>query len=74
MHNSAANVHIVSAGMALPFSSFPNVNSLLVVDDLKKSYIKTEDFLMTGVTMSGISIVLLVTLVFTLIQWLIDKY
>mgnify|MGYP003385937396 CR=1 FL=1 len=61
-------VTLVSVGMALPFSSFPNVNSLLVTDDFKKSYLSTKDFLLTGTTMSVLAVILLVTFVYTLIE------
>lgn len=33
---------IVSAAMGLPFSSFPNVNSLLIVDDFQKPYLNVQ--------------------------------
>jgi hypothetical protein len=36
----AGSAWSVSAAMALPFSSFPNVNSLLIVDDFQKPYLK----------------------------------
>ena len=42
----------VSAAMALPFSSFPNVNSLLVVDDFQRPYLAVQDFVISGVPMS----------------------
>lgn len=48
----------VSGAMALPFSSFPNVNSLLIVDDFQQPYLNVSDFLKTG---------LLITLVVTLL-------
>ena len=35
----------VSAAMGLPFSSFPNVNSVLIIDDFQKPYLSTQDFL-----------------------------
>eukprot|EP01041_Mallomonas_annulata_P008599 gene8599-17737_t len=35
----------VSAAMALPFSSFPNVNSLLIVDDFQRPYLNVQDFI-----------------------------
>ena len=54
--------------MALPFSSFPNVNSLLIVDDFRKAYLCTSDFLYTGVPMTIISIVLIATVGYGLID------
>ena len=46
---SVCGVFAISAAQALPFSSFPNVNSLLVVDDHATSYLSTMDYLKTGV-------------------------
>lgn len=46
----------VSAAMALPFSSFPNVNSLLIVDDFQRPYLAVQDFIITGVPMSIASV------------------
>ncbi len=57
--------------MALPFSSFPNVNSLLIVDDFQRPYLNVQDFLKTGVLMSIISVVLIATLGYGLIDIII---
>lgn len=62
---------LVSAGMALPFSSFPNVNSMLIVDDFQKPYLTTLDFLKSGGLMSLISIFLISTLGYFLIELII---
>lgn len=62
------DVFSVSAAMALPFSSFPNVNSLLIVDDFQKPYLSVHDFLLTGVPMSIISVILIATVGFGLIS------
>ena len=51
----------VSAAMALPFSSFPNVNSLLIVDDFQRPYLKVTDFIKTGLPMSLTTIFLVAT-------------
>jgi phosphate transporter len=51
----------VSAAMALPFSSFPNVNSLLILDDFQRPYLKVPDFIKTGLPMSLITILLIAT-------------
>jgi phosphate transporter len=61
----------VSAAMALPFSSFPNVNSLLIVDDFRKSYLGVNDFIRTGLPMSILAIFLISTVGYTLITLLI---
>ncbi len=58
----------VSAGMALPFSSFPNVNSLLIVDDFRKPYLNTYDFIRMGFPMTLISIILIATVGYGLIE------
>jgi len=51
----------VSAAMALPFSSFPNVNSLLITDDFRNTYLTVYDFIRTGLPLSVVC-VLAVTL------------
>jgi phosphate transporter len=61
----------ISAAMALPFSSFPNVNSLLIVDDFQRPYLNVRDFIMTGLPMSMISIVLIATVGYALINIII---
>lgn len=62
---------IVSAAMALPFSSFPNVNSLLIVDDFQQPYLSVQDFLKTGILMSVISTILIATFGFALVYLLL---
>ncbi|OWZ23472.1 Divalent anion:Na symporter protein [Phytophthora megakarya] len=57
----------ISAAMALPFSSFPNINSLLVLDDHGQPYLEVKDFLRVGVTFSLVSMALIVTLGYGLI-------
>jgi phosphate transporter len=57
----------ISAAMALPFSSFPNVNSLLIVDDFQKSYLQVQDFVRCGLPMTIFSIALIATLGFVVI-------
>ncbi|GLD95226.1 hypothetical protein PINS_up003868 [Pythium insidiosum] len=57
----------ISAAMALPFSSFPNINSLLVLDDHGQPYLQVQDFLRVGITFSLITVALIVTLGFGLI-------
>ena len=53
--------------MALPFSSFPNINSLLVLDDHGQPYLEVKDFLRVGVTFSLVTMALIVTLGYGLI-------
>lgn len=51
----------VSAAMALPFSSFPNVNSLLIVDDFQRQYLTVKDFVIVGLPLSILTLVLIAT-------------
>ncbi|RYH12506.1 hypothetical protein EON65_38140 [archaeon] len=60
----------ISAAMGLPFSSFPNVNSLLIVDDFQKSYLTVGDFLVSGMLLSVISVILIATLGYALVNWI----
>ena len=64
----------VSAAMALPFSSFPNVNSLLMLDDFQKPYLKVSDFIKTGLPMSLITILLIATLGYSLINIIVVNH
>ena len=41
-----------SAAMALPMSSFPNVNSLLAEDDYGRAYLSAADFVKVGLPAS----------------------
>lgn len=58
----------VSSGCALPFSSFPNVSSLLVNDDFGRKYLSVRDFLTSGIPMSIISVLMICTLGYALIN------
>ena len=64
----------VSAAMALPFSSFPNVNSLLIVDDFQVAYLGVKDFAYTGIPLCVISIALIGTVGFLLIDLIIVSH
>jgi phosphate transporter len=57
--------------MALPFSSFPNVNSVLLVDDFQRPYLAVGDFIKTGLPLSLVSTLLVATLGYLLIDTLI---
>ena len=57
----------ISAAMALPFSSFPNINSLLVLDDHGRPYLQVYDFVRVGVLFSILTVALIVTLGYALI-------
>jgi phosphate transporter len=54
--------------MALPFSSFPNVNSMLIVDDFQKPYLSTNDFALSGGLLSVVSTILIATFGYVMIE------
>lgn len=54
--------------MGLPFSSFPNVNSLLLVDDFQRPYLSVGDFLFSGMVLTLISVILIATIGYCLIE------
>lgn len=58
----------VSGAMALPFSSFPNVNSLLILDDFQRPYLNVRDFMHVGLPMSLLTILLIATVGFAIIN------
>ncbi|KAK3848059.1 MAG: plasma membrane phosphate transporter Pho87 [Linnemannia gamsii] len=53
---------ICSAAMGLPVSGFPNMNAVALVDPLGKPYLTTTDFVKTGVPLSVLATVCVVTL------------
>jgi len=55
-----------SVACALPMTSFPNVNSLMAVDDQGKPWLAMRHFLRAGAPMTLVMTVLLVTLGFSL--------
>lgn len=61
----------VSAAMALPFSSFPNVNSVLIVDDVQRPYLGVSDFVKTGLPLSLLCTLLIATVGYLLIKLII---
>ncbi len=58
----------ISAAMALPFSSFPNINSFLVVDDFRRPYLSVTDFIQSGLPISIFTLLLISTFAFALIK------
>ncbi len=52
----------ISGAMALPFSSFPNINSLMVRDDMAQAYLAAKDIVKTGAPFTAITLVLIATL------------
>lgn len=65
------NVCSVSGAMALPFSSFPNINMMLMLDDFQKPYLTVMDYVKTGTPMTIISVVMVVTLGYGLIALIV---
>ena len=64
----------ISAAMALPFSSFPNVNSLLIVDDFQRAYLGVKEFAITGFPISMITVFLIATVGFLLIDVIVVSH
>jgi phosphate transporter len=58
----------ISAAMALPFSSFPNVLILTATDDLDNQYLQVNDFLISGLPMSLIATVTIGTFGYGLVE------
>lgn len=52
----------ISGAMALPFSSFPNLNSALVRDDAGLPYLSATDIIRAGIPFTLVTYVILVTL------------
>eukprot|EP00457_Paulinella_chromatophora_P003008 gb/GEZN01003013.1/.p1 GENE.gb/GEZN01003013.1/~~gb/GEZN01003013.1/.p1 ORF type:complete len:730 (-),score=80.64 gb/GEZN01003013.1/:15-2204(-) len=52
----------ISSAMALPFSSFPNLNSFLVKDDFMKPYLHVGDFLKLGIPFQMVLFFLILTM------------
>lgn len=61
----------VSSGCALPFSSFPNVTTLLVTDDYQRKYLRVPDYLASGLPMSLVTVALISTVGYALIELVI---
>lgn len=58
----------ISAAMALPVSSFPNVNAVMLKDDLHQPFLNVYDVVRIGAPMTVITVVLIATLGTTLIK------
>ena len=61
----------ISAAMALPFSSFPNVNAIMLQDDLKEPFLHTSDFLRAGAPLTIITLCLIATLGTSLLNYVL---
>lgn len=57
--------------MALPFSSFPNINMMLMLDDFQKPYLSTMDYVKTGTPMTIISVIMVVSIGYGLIALIV---
>ncbi|KAG0294587.1 low-affinity phosphate transporter [Linnemannia gamsii] len=55
---------ICSAAMGLPVSGFPNMNAIALTDSMGKPYLTTMDFIKTGVPLSVLATLIVVTLGF----------
>ncbi|KAG0067047.1 low-affinity phosphate transporter [Linnemannia elongata] len=53
---------ICSAAMGLPVSGFPNMNAMALTDPMGKPYLTTMDFVKTGVPLSVVATVCVVTI------------
>eukprot|EP00941_MAST-03F_sp_MAST-3F-sp1_P002607 g2607.t1 len=51
----------ISAAMAFPISSFPNIFTCFVLDDFQKPFLTTKHFLQTGLPISLLSVLMLGT-------------
>ncbi|KAF0720642.1 Aste57867_156 [Aphanomyces stellatus] len=64
----------ISAAMGLPFASFPNINSLLVLDDHGEPYLEVQDFLKVGLVFSIFTVGLIVSLGYVLIIFVLGAH
>jgi len=62
----------ISGAMMLPFSSFPNINSLMVVDDFKKPYLKVGDFVYAGLPCTVVVTAMIITLGYALAYFVVS--
>lgn len=58
----------VSAGCALPFSSFPNITTLQCKDDYNNNFLRVPDFLRCGVPLSLLTLAMISTIGIALIS------
>ena len=61
-----------SAAMALPVSSFPNLNSLSAEDDLGGGYLSAADFLKVGVPATLLAGLLVITVGHALAEYFLS--
>jgi anion transporter len=63
-----ASALMCSGAMALPMTSFPNINSLLAEDDYGRPYLTVSDFLKYGGIFSTVTLIMLITVGYGLIK------
>ncbi|KAL1925238.1 uncharacterized protein VTP21DRAFT_121 [Calcarisporiella thermophila] len=61
---------VCSAAMGLPVSGFPNMNAIMLENEMGKAYLSTRDFLRTGVPASVLATALVVTMGYGLMELL----
>ncbi len=66
-----ASCFVLSGAMALPMTSFPNMNSLCVEDDFGQPYLSMRDFLLHGSVVSLLAYALVVSFAYGLIHALL---
>ena len=64
---------VCSAAMALPMTSFPNINSLLALDLQERPYLVVADFLRHGLPLSLLMVLLLDSWGFLLMSAVLSK-
>lgn len=57
-----------SGAMGLPVSGFPNMNAIMMEDEMGQQYLNTSDFLKVGVPSSAVACVTIVTLGYALMS------
>ncbi|KAF9975206.1 low-affinity phosphate transporter [Actinomortierella ambigua] len=57
-----AGALMCSGAMGLPVSGFPNMNAIMMEDEMGQQYLSTKDFLMVGVPSSVVACITIVTL------------
>ncbi|KAG0225625.1 low-affinity phosphate transporter [Actinomortierella wolfii] len=68
-----AGALMCSGAMGLPVSGFPNMNAIMMEDEMGHQYLSTKDFLMVGVPSSVVACITIVTLgyglMYSLLGW-----
>ncbi|CAG8433097.1 7768_t:CDS:2, partial [Ambispora gerdemannii] len=61
-----------SAAMGLPVSGFPNINAIMMEDEMGVRYLNTKDFLRTGIPASILTMFLVVTIGYVLMHFVLE--